>query len=410
MQLRELSLEEYQNHARKVSHRSFMQTEEMAELLRKRGMTVRFVGLVQNQTIMVAALVYKIAMTGGWHMEINSGPVYQDERYLHDFYRLLKDYAKQNGALELVVKPYSTYQTFDSNGQATGPENNQLVKDLVDCGYSFDGLQTGYPGGEPDWHYIKKLNEVTEENLVASFSKKGKTLSKKTNSFGMQVKVLKREELPAFKAVTSATSDRREYTDKSLDYYQDFFDAFGDKAEFTLATINFPHYLEQLESSQASLKKTLSAIQSELDKNPNSRKKQNEHREISSQIASFDQRKKEAQVWIEQYGHEDVALAASLFIYTEHELVYLFSGSLTEFNSFYAPMLLQEYAMKEAIKRGISFYTLLGITGKFDGSDGVLRFKQNFNGSIVRKMGTFRYYPHPLKYKSIQFIKKILGR
>ena len=48
--------------------------------------------------------------------------------------------------------------------------------------------------------------------------------------------------------------------------------------------------------------------------------------------------------------------------------------------------------------------------GIFDGSDGVLRFKQNFNGYIVRKMGTFRYYPQPFKYKAIQGIKKLLGR
>ena len=48
--------------------------------------------------------------------------------------------------------------------------------------------------------------------------------------------------------------------------------------------------------------------------------------------------------------------------------------------------------------------------GIFDGSDGVLRFKQNFNGYNVRKMGTFRYYPQPLKYKAIQGVKKLLGR
>ena len=66
--------------------------------------------------------------------------------------------------------------------------------------------------------------------------------------------------------------------------------------------------------------------------------------------------------------------------------------------------------MLETIKRGIPRYNFLGIQGIFDGSDGVLRFKQNFNGYIVRKMGTFRYYPHPLKYKMISLIKKLLGR
>ncbi|CCQ82004.1 peptidoglycan bridge formation glycyltransferase FemA/FemB family protein, partial [Streptococcus agalactiae] len=81
-----------------------------------------------------------------------------------------------------------------------------------------------------------------------------------------------------------------------------------------------------------------------------------------------------------------------------------------EFNKFYAPAVLQEYVMQEALKRQSTFYNFLGIQGNFDGSDGVLRFKQNFNGYIVRKMGTFRYYPNPLKYKSIQLLKKILRR
>ena len=140
------------------------------------------------------------------------------------------------------------------------------------------------------------------------------------------------------------------------------------------------------------------------------KKKQNQLRELTSQFDTFTTRQKEAKALIEKYGQDDVVLAGSLFIYTPQEAVYLFSGSYTEFNKFYAPALLQEHVMLEAIKRGITFYNFLGITGEFDGSDGVLRFKQNFNGYIVRKMGTFRYYPNPLKYKLIQGIKKLLGR
>ena len=114
--------------------------------------------------------------------------------------------------------------------------------------------------------------------------------------------------------------------------------------------------------------------------------------------------------YIEKYGDQDVILAGSLFVYMPQESTYLFSGSYTEFNKFYAPAVLQEYMMLETIKRGIPKYNFLGIQGIFDGSDGVLRFKQNFNGYIVRKMGTFRYYPRPLKYKLISLIKKLLGR
>ena len=281
---------------------------------------------------------------------------------------------------------------------------------MTNLGYSFDGLQTGYPGGEPDWHYVKDLSGITEKDLIKSFSKKGKPLVKKAKTFGIKLKKLKRDELSVFKEITSATSDRREYSDKSLDYYQDFYDAFGDNADFMVATLNFQDYLEHLEKDQAKLGARIVKLQADLEANPKSEKKQNQLRELSSQFETFDVRKGEATAFIDKYGQEDIVLAGSLFVYTPQEAVYLFSGSYPEFNKFYAPALLQEYVMTQAIKRDISFYNFLGIMGIFDGSDGVLRFKQNFNGYIVRKMGTFRYYPQPFKYKAIQGIKKLLGR
>ena len=410
MSLQELTLDQYQEFLDSQQGYSFLQTREMATLLTKRGMTVRPMALIKDDQVMVAGILYSLPMPGGLHMEINPGPVIANEAYLSEFYQLLQDFAKKNGALQLIIKPHQTYQTFDGQGQPSSPEKTELISQLTSLGFQFDGLQNGYPGGEPDWHYVKDLTGLTQEHLIASFSKKGKPLVKKTNSFGIQIQALKREELERFSKITAATSDRREYQDKPLSYYQDFYDSFGDKAEFLMASINFQAYHDNLLLGQTRLKEKLAQIQADLDKIPNSRKKQNEHREISSQIETFETRLTEAKDWMTTYGTEDIDLAASLFIYTPEELVYLFSGSLTEFNKFYAPVALQEYAMRKALDLKIPFYNFLGIQGIFDGSDGVLRFKQNFNGYIVRKMGTFRYYPNPLKFKFLQLIKKLLGR
>lgn len=140
------------------------------------------------------------------------------------------------------------------------------------------------------------------------------------------------------------------------------------------------------------------------------KKKQNQLRELSSQFETFDVRISEALDFLKEYGAKEIILAGSLFLYTPQEAVYLFSGSYPEFNRFYASALLQEHAMLTAIARGIKTYNFLGITGEFDGSDGVLRFKQNFNGYILQKAGTFRYYPRPMLFQSIQFLKKLLKR
>lgn len=410
MTLTTISKDEFTSFANTVSHRSFIQSVEMADLLERRGNTVQLIAWKQNDQVQVAAILYSLPMTGGLHIEINSGPLYQNKAKLQPFYAALKDYAKENGAMELVIKPYDTYQTFDSDGNPTSEEQTHFLDTLKSLGYQHDGLTTGYPGGEPDWHYVKDMDSITEKNLLNSFSKKGKPLVKKAKSFGIELKRLNRDELQLFKDITSSTSDRRDYQDKTLDYYQTFYDSFEDKADFMIATLNFHHYYTNLEKDQAKLAQKIEKLQKDLEGNPNSEKKQNQLREFSSQFDTFEVRKKEAKEYIEKYGNQDVILAGSLFVYMPQESTYLFSGSYTEFNKFYAPAVLQEYMMLETIKRGIPRYNFLGIQGIFDGSDGVLRFKQNFNGYIVRKMGTFRYYPRPLKHKLISLIKRLLGR
>ncbi|MGT2666243.1 aminoacyltransferase [Streptococcus rifensis] len=409
MSLKELDAKTFESFAKHCPNASFMQSPQMAQLLTKRGFKTAFLGLEKDGNLQVAGLVYAMPMTGGLHMEINSGPISINQDYLSEFYQGLTDYAKKEGALQLLVKPYDTYQRFDSDGEPAGPEQNQLIKDLTLSGYSHDGLTTGYPGGEPDWHYVKDLTDISEEKLLASFSKKGRPLVKKALSFGIKTRELNREELHAFKEITAATSERRDYEDKSLDYYQDFYDSFGDKAQFLVAVLNFTDYKANLETNKNEIVSKLKNAEKAILQTDSAKQKKLA-KELSSQISTFDTRINEASEYIDRFGNEEVILAGALFIYDTHETAYLFSGSYPEFNRFYAPAILQLEAMNESIKRGIPTYNFLGITGLFDGSDSVLRFKQNFNGYITRKMGTFRYYPSPLKHKGITLIKKVLGR
>lgn len=410
MTLKILSREDYETLNTRFKERSFMQTVEMADLLEKRGFDITFLGLETDGAIQVAGVLYSMPMTGGLHMEINSGPASTSTAYLSEFYKELKAYAKENGAFELIVKPYDTYQSFDNHGNPNDDEKPELISCLTDLGYSYDGLQTGYPGGEPDWHYVKDLSGLTPETLRKSFSKKGRSLVNKTNSFGIKVRKLTRDELHIFKEITASTSERREYTDKPLDYYEAFYDSFGDKCEFVIATINFQDYLKNMQAGHDKIAADLAVLNQKIAEGVNSAKVNKQKVQLDKQISTFDVRLKEAKELIQKHGSEDVVLAGSLFVYTPQEAVYLFSGSYTEFNKFYAPVALQEHVMMEALKRGINFYTFLGIQGIFDGSDGVLRFKQNFNGYIVRKMGTFRYYPRPMLHKIIAIAKKILRR
>lgn len=353
-----LSKKVFETFSQKVAYKSFMQSSQMAELFKKRGYSIAYVGLRSNGDLQVAALVYSMPMTGGLHMEINSGPFSTDTKYLSDFYRGLQDYAKNEGALELLVKPYDTYQTFDSDGNPIDDERPELIKTLTDLGFVHDGLQTGYPGGEPDWHYVKDMREITADNFMKSLSKKGRPLVKKSKTFGTKLKKLTREELPVFKEITSSTSDRRDYTDKDLEYYQDFFDSWGDQAEFMIASLNFQDYADHLKDSQAKLQAKLDKLAQTHAKNLESSKYLRQKKELDQQVATFDKRLEEAQELLDHHGHQDVILAGSLFVYTKQEAIYLFSGSYTEFNKFLLQLSCRNmscWKLSNVVSRAITF-------------------------------------------------------
>lgn len=390
MTLTTISKEEFTSFANTVSHRSFIQSVEMADLLEKRGNTVQFIAWKQNDQVQVAAILYSLSMTGGLHMEINSGPLYQEKTLLEPFYVALKAYAKKNGAIELVIKPYDHYQTFDSDGNPISEEQRHFLDTLKNLGYQHDGFQTGYPGGEPVWHYLKTIKEADSKSLLKSFNKNCSRNITTALNYDISIRNITREEIPQFKQIIEETGKRQGFEDKSLSYYYDLYDSFGPNAEFVVAEINSTAALAHLDQKISLL-------------NPSAK-------QYEQQLQKLEKQKNIVRETLAGKESETVPLACALIIYTPSEVTYLFGGSYTKYQKFSAAFLIQYHAMKRALQKGITLYNFLGIQGIFDGSDGVLRFKQNFNGYIVRKMGTFRYYPHPLKYKMISLIKKLLGR
>jgi len=135
MTLTVLTKEDFRIYSESINSRSFLQSTQMGELLEKRGATVTYLALKHTETIQVAAMVYSLPMTGGLHMEINSGPIYSNATYLKEFYKDLQAYAKQHGVLELIVKPYDTFQSFDSNGNPVTEEQQEIIHCLTNQFY-----------------------------------------------------------------------------------------------------------------------------------------------------------------------------------------------------------------------------------------------------------------------------------
>ncbi|MGT2866013.1 peptidoglycan bridge formation glycyltransferase FemA/FemB family protein [Streptococcus fryi] len=389
MTLKLLSYEELQSFTQQVSRCSFEQTTGMAKLLEKRGYDVSILGLTDHQEeIQVAAILFLKKMFGGFKGEIHYGPTYKDRQFLEPFLSDLISYAKSKKILTLEIKPYDTYQSFDSNGQPTSDEDLSLIRLYQNKGFTYSGLTSGFETS--DWHYLKNLNDFDEQTLLKDFNKNSVRNIKAAKQFGIKIRHIAFEDINDFKNTIDETGKRQGFVGKNLDYYQYLYQSFENDSRFLVAEINFHHTLQEHEEKLKNL-------------NPN-------HKQYQQLADKYKKTIETLSPLAQQHGDKDVILASVLLIFSPTEATYVYGGSYADFQKFSAPFLLQYHAMCETIAKNIKRYNFLGITGDFDGSDGVLRFKQNFNGYIERRPGSFFYYPKPLKLKIITLIKKLLNR
>ena len=140
---------------------------------------------------------------------------------------------------------------------------------------------------------------------------------------------------------------------QNLDYYQDFYDAFGDNADFMVATLNFQDYYDHLESDQAKLGARIVKLQADLEANPKSEKKQNQLKSYQVNLRLLMFKRGEATAFIDKYGQEDIVLAGSLLSIHLKKLFIFLAGLIQSLISF-----MRQHSCKYVmtpIKRGITF-------------------------------------------------------
>ncbi|SJZ71592.1 alanine adding enzyme [Pilibacter termitis] len=412
MEFTTLTEEEYQRHAQNHPLANFLQTKEMARVRKMRGWGVEYVGVKENGEVIATALLARMKIRFGYYYDIDGGFLadFDNKELLSVFTNGLKQHLKSNGALYLTMTPNVVYQQRDWNGNVVGTPKREILNELTSLGFVHHGFEKGFSTASPRWVFVKELRGLDEKSLRKSYQKDAIYSVKKTAQFGITLRELPYEELDKFKQLTEHTAKRRSFQDKPLDYYQAVFKEFGEKAKFMVAEINFKDYIENLRKREEELQAKLDRIAQNLEKTPNSSKMLNQQREFEAQKATHEKRIEEAEEFRKESGDEDVLLAGALFIIGKQEVIYLFSGTYDKYKNFYAPYLIQDEMMKFTIENGIEKYNFYGIDGNFDGSDGVLKFKQSFTGVVEEKIGSFDLVIQPMKYKFYQMLRRIADR
>lgn len=384
-----ISKEEYKDFASKHPLKSFLQTVEMEEISLQRNWPSYYVGIRENNELIGAARLVAIKNRFGLnYFYAPRGPLldYNNLEVLKFFTAEIKKFIKSHKGYELHIDPLVIHKERNIDGDVidNGINNEKIIDNLKALGYIHNGFNIAYDySKQVRWTFCMNIKGKAIDEIFSNMKQNHRNIIRKTEKFGIIIKEVGYDELTNFKQITEDTSERKNFNDKPLKYYQKMYELFKDKVKFIIAYINTKDYLENLTSE-------LNIEKSKYDKAVLVDANSGKVKELKVTIYSLNKRILEAKEMSKK--GDLIPLSAAMFMLYEKEVTYLFSGSYKEYMHFYAQYAIQWYMIKLAVKNNFEKYNFYGITGNFDKSDkeyGVYEFKKGFGGYVEEYIGDF---------------------
>jgi len=394
---------------------NFGQSRNQLGLLLARGRQANVFGVVDdNDEILVGGLIRWDAVKFGYKYDLEYGPIvkdWQDMTALKCFFDGVIALAKHNKGLFLSVLPNAIYREFDDNGTPVTEPETEIMTAMTSLGFTHEPFQYGMQdNGMAVWQYVKKIKDESYDTIKNSYHKMAKQYLKKNQLYGVTLRELGKDELPAFKKIIDDTAERRHFAGKDLNYFETAYDKFGNRIKFIVAEVSFSKYIAVAVDKLATTLEEIEKLEQKRETAANKTRINKQLGELYKQETNHKQRIEHGQKMLADAGKDVVAVAAAMFIIMPQETDYLFSGSYDEYAEFYAPYQIQDYMIKMSQELGVEVYNFMGIDGIFDGTDGVLNFKTQFDGVAQQMIGTFNIPVSKFKYAMYKQLKKLIAR
>ena len=273
MKLKKLTKKEFKTFADKNPEITFHQTEEWANLKKVNNWDAHYIGLEDdNKKIIAGALLLSktlpIIKKKMFYSPRGFLIDYNDKDLLKKFTEEIKKYAKKEKAIFIKIDPFVEYQEHDNNGDIVknGYNNKDAVENLKSLGYKFFGFNLMQDTLQPRWMHVIETKNRTLDDVMKDMESKTRQILRKNEKCGITTREITRDELPIFKDIMKHTSDRREFVDRPLSYYEAMWDALHDSGilKILIAEIDFNKYekntleeKEEIEKNKLSLKATM---------------------------------------------------------------------------------------------------------------------------------------------------------
>lgn len=431
MKLKKLSKKEFKTFADKNPEITFHQTEEWANLKKANNWDAHYIGLEDdNKKIVAGALLLSktlpIIKKKMFYSPRGFLIDYNNKELLKKFTEEIKKYAKTENAIFIKIDPFVEYQEHDNNGDIVknGYNNKDAVENLKSLGYKFFGFNLMQDTLQPRWMHVIETKDRNLDDVMKDMESKTRQILRKNEKCGITTREITRDELPIFKDIMKHTSDRREFVDRPLSYYEAMWDALHDSGilKILIAEIDFNKYekntLEEKEEIENNLKDRIYKKEKNIlkmnDKKYNSSNKQDEEaiKRLEKQLEKIKELK-------DEYGDKEI-LGGILFLIYGNEVLSLHGGSHAKLMQFQSAYTIHFEGVKMAVEGNYNRYNFYGITGDFRKENplyGLYLFKKSFGGHVVELIGEydlivskFWYTVYNLAFKTYHKLKNIKNK
>jgi lipid II:glycine glycyltransferase (peptidoglycan interpeptide bridge formation enzyme) len=406
-----LTEKEFQNFLDKHPLRTFVQTVAMTKVKEKDGWESHFVGIKENNKILCATMM--ISLKGKLKERFFYAPRgflidYNNKELLKIFTNNIKDYIKSKNGYMLRIEPEILYKERDIDGNLIegGFDNTSIYNNLIELGYKHNGFYLELDlSKQVRWAFALNLKDKTKEEIFEAMRPNTKNHLRKAAKYNIVIREFTYDELSIFKDIVESSGQRKSFHSRPLKYYQNMYKAFydSDDIKYMAAELDIDKYIKSLKDE----------IKEELDKKeklsdaPSNRGLK---KEIDKNVVSINKRLEQAKEIESKEKNKKIILAGAMFMTYGNEIVYLFSGSRSEYLSFGGQYCIQWHMIQYGIEHGYKLYNFYGISGNLREEDnryGVYEFKKGFGGTVIEYIGDFDLIISKPIYIMHELIKKI---
>ena len=220
------------------------------------------------------------------------------------------------------------------------------------------------------------------------------------------------------------TSDRREFIDRPLSYYENMWKYLQEEGiiKIMLAEINFDKYKENTNKELIEIKEELKNRKEKYEKNMlkmNEKKYKQKNKQDEESIDRLNKQLEKIKEYKKEYGKK-TTLGGILFLIYGNEVLSLLGGSEAKLMQFQSAYSTHFAGIKYAVENNYEKYNFYGITGDFKEENplyGLYLFKKSFGGKVVELIGEFDliinkplYYAYKLSFNFYHKAKNIKNK